>query len=429
MIDQEIPSKASPSRTAAGGSLARWKIDAFLAATISLNFGARGILPVVLPAMRADFHFSDVAFGLLGSLFLWSYAICAPIAGMFGDLFSRRLVILVSVVTWSATTFLSGAANGFLMLALLRVVFGVSESLYLPAATALQADYHQPETRTRAMGLNSLAGSGGVVLWTACAGFIGEHFGWRYAFWALGLVGVALTLSSPYLLSEAPVTTNALARTKSREALAYLIKDPTYLLLVTNEILLSIAGWIFFFWLPLYLYETYGIKMAAAGFSGMATLQFSGMFGIAVGTWVSHRFPGMDARDRLLLFALGFLAAAPCLLTLLFHPSHPIVTISIAAFSILRGMGGVYEMPVLCDVVPPPYRSTAVGILIAGACSAGGLGVFVAGCLKQSLGLTGVFATLGGVSFLSGLALIIGYWMFVRRDVERANAWMIEKSV
>jgi len=378
--------------------------------------------------MRADFHLSDVAFGLLGSLFFWSYAICAPIAGMFGDLYPRSLMILVSLAAWSATTVLSGAANGFLMLALLRIAFGVSESLYLPAATALQADHHGPETRTLAMGLNSLAGSGGVVLGAACAGFIAEHCGWRYAFWVWGFAGIALALSSPRLLSEAPVTAIVRPpRAKVGEAIAYLIRDPTYLLLIANEILLSIAGWIFFFWLPLFLYESYGVKMAAAGLTGMAMLQVSGMLGIAAGTWISHHVPNMDARSRLLLFAVTFLAAAPCLLCFLFHPKYLAITVAISAFSLLRGVGGVYEMPILCDVVPPPYRSTAVGILIAGACTAGGLGVLAAGILKKSLGLTGVFAILSAVSCLAGLTLLIGYWRFVGRDVARANTWTAAK--
>ena len=337
-------------RNASAAPLPRWRTDVFLAAAIALDLATRGILPVVLPAMRAEFHYSDAAFGILGSLFFWSYSAFAPVAGALGDLYSRRLVILVSLVAWSASTALNGAATGFITLAVLRLAFGFSESLYLPAATALQADHHEPETRTLAMGLNSLAQNGGAVLGAAGAGLIAEHWGWRYAFAAFGLAGIVLALCSGHLLRDAPVSTTVQApRTNIREALAYLLRDPTYLLLDANEILSAVAVWIFFFWLPLFLYETYGIKMAAAGFSGMAMQQFSGMAGIAAGTWLSRRLPHLDARRRLSVFAICYVAAAPCLLCFLFHPTFLAVVIAVSIFSLLRGLGAVYELPVLCD--------------------------------------------------------------------------------
>lgn len=409
----------------ASKSLPRWRTDAFLAGTIALNYGNRGILPAVFPAMRAELHLSDIAFGLLGSLFFWSYAICAPVTGMLGNRYSRRLLVLVSLVAWSATSVLSGVANGLLALAILRVAFGVAESLYLPAATALQADHHGPETRTLAMGLNTLAQSGGAVLGAACAGFIAERWGWRYAFGAVGFAGIVLALSSPRMLSDAPAAAASAhpPRAKVGEAISYLIRDPTYLMLVADEMLSGVAVWIFFFWLPLFLYESYGIKMGAAGFSGMAMLQISTMAGTVLGTWISHKLPRMSASRRLLLFAVSFIAAAPCLLCFLFHPSYLVVTVAISAFSLMRATGAVYELPLLCDVVPPAYRSTAVGLLISGACSAGGIGVLVAAFLKQRLGLTGVFASLSGVCALAGITLLIGYLWFIGRDVAKADAW------
>ena len=108
----------------------------------------------------------------------------------------------------------------------------------------------------------------------------------------------------------------------------------------------------------------------------MAMQQLSAFAGTAAGTWLSYRMPGMRVGIRQLLFALTSIAAAPCLLCFLFHPRYGTVTVAISIFSLLRAVGGVYELPVLCEVVPTAYRSTAIGLLIAGACSAGGLGVF-----------------------------------------------------
>jgi MFS family permease len=405
-------------------ALPRWRTDAFLAGAIALNYAARGILPVVLPALKADFHVSDARMGLLGSLFFWVYAICAPFGGYLGDLYSRRTLVLISVASWSAITLLTGFAPGWTVLLLLRIGFGMAESFYLSSATGLQADHHGPETRTRALGLNSLAQNIGPVGGAALAGWLAVRWGWRGAFVGLGLLGIALALGSPRLLSDAPVKrAKPPARATVGETLAYLFRDLTYLSLVLNEALSGLSVWIFFFWLPDYLYETYHVKMAAAGVAGMAMQQLSAVAGIAIGTWLSYRHPGMPPRFRHLLFALSCLISAPCLLCFLIHPSYLLVTVAIGVFSLLRGFGAVYELPVLCDVVPSAYRSTAVGLLIGGAMICGGLGIFVAGVLKASLGLAGVFAAMSAICALAGCGLLLAYWKFIERDLVRAEAW------
>jgi MFS family permease len=290
---------------------------------------------------------------------------------MLGDRVSRKLLVLTSLIGWSAATALSGAAESLTMLAVLRVVFGVFLCIYLPSAAALQAGHHGPETRTFAMGLNKLAQSGGVVLGAAGVGLVAEHWGWRPAFWVTGLAGIALALASPCLLSEAPGSAAAarLPWSKIGRTLADLGRNGTFLMLVANEFFSGVAVWVFLYWLPLYLFETYHLKLAAAGSSGMAMLQITSMLGSLAGTWLVRRLPRLGAPRRMFLFAVSTLAAAPCLLCFLAHPTYLIVTVAVSAYSLLRGFGGIFELPILCEVVPPSQQSTAIGLLVAGAFS------------------------------------------------------------
>ena len=115
----------------------RWQTAGFLAAAAALNYADRAALSSVLPALRAEFHLSDPQLGLIGSMFLWSYAIASPLAGMLADRWSRRKQVVWSLVVWSGVTALLGAANGLIALLMLRGALGLAESFYLPAATAL----------------------------------------------------------------------------------------------------------------------------------------------------------------------------------------------------------------------------------------------------------------------------------------------------
>ncbi|MDB6168495.1 MAG: hypothetical protein JWM88_1359 [Verrucomicrobia bacterium] len=409
----------------AAGALPRWRTDAFLAMAVGLNYADRSILPAIFPGLRGDLGLSDVTFGVLGSLFLWSYALCGPFAGMLADRYSRRLQVMVSLAAWSGATLLAGAATGFLMLAALRIVLGITEALYLPAGAALLGDLHGPATRGRAMGLQLLSQSAGVILGSACAGFIAERYGWRLSFVLLGSVGIALALVAGKFLGKPPAPAKAgAARASAGESLRYLLRTPTFVLLLVETILGGSAVWIFFNWMPLYLYEVHGMKMGEAGFAGMAMLQGASMLGIVAGAAISDRAVRRSASSRLLVFGLAYLAAAPCLLIFLSGPTYGWVVASVAGFSFLRALGSVNELPVLCDVIPPPFRSTAIGIFVACACAAGGAGILFAALLKQSLGLAAIFGALSGMFVIAGLALLFGHRRLIRGDIKRASAWI-----
>src|SRR5215472_2696572 len=97
---------------------------------------------------------SDSGFGLLTSVFLWSYAVVSPLGGLLADRFGRRVVIIASLLFWSAATGLTGFATSFGQILTARLLMGVSEACYLPAALAMITDYHRDRTRSLATGIH-----------------------------------------------------------------------------------------------------------------------------------------------------------------------------------------------------------------------------------------------------------------------------------
>jgi len=424
-----LNSEGLPVTVSASKFPERWRVAVFLAAAAALNYGDRAVFSVVLPSIRSEFNLSDVSLGLLGSLFLWSYALVSPLAGTFADRFSRSSLVLISLLSWSVVTTLMGAVNGFLFLGVLRVALGLAESLYMPSAVALLADHHSPATRARAMSLHIVGFNLGMILGSALAGGLAERFGWRCSFWVLGLTGILLACSSrTFLCDVAPLSSFRAPSYSVAAALRFLIRAPTFYMLLSVAMLAGVAVWIFFNWFPLYLRDRYSFSLGVAGLAAMLMLQVSSMLGIVIGGWISDRLAVQDIRQRLLVFGIGYLATAPCLLLFLFRPEFATVCVAVSSFSFFRSLAAVNELPVLCEVVPVQFRSTAIGCMNTAATAAGGLGVLAAAMLKQRLGLETVFAGLSVVFLIAAAAMVIGYRSFICKDLERAKQWESEHS-
>lgn len=396
----------------------------FLAAAAALNFADRATMSAVLSAVRVDLALSDVALGMLGSFFLWSYALASPFAGVMADRWSRSKMVVVSLFAWSAVTVLTGLSTNFTMLLSLRMALGFAECMFFPAAFALIAQYHAPATRAKAMSVMTVGINCGMVVGGSVAGYLGQHYGWRTGFFAFGLVGIGLALAArPFLPGPAAkvVDPDAPARAGFGETVRTLIRIPTYWAMVCESMMSGMGMWIFFSWLPLYLRETYKMSLAAAGFSGTFMLQISVMTGIAVGGWISDRVAARQPHRRVLAYGAAYLAASPFLLVFLGQPDFGVVAAGIAAFSFLRGVGQANDHPTLCEVVPPNMRSTGIGLMNACATASGGCGVLLAGFLKAHVGLGGVFAGISGAFFIAGVIMLFTYRRWSRDDFVRAG--------
>ena len=404
---------------------ARWQAAGLLALGAAVNYGDRAAMSSALPALRDAFHLSNASLGLIGSVFLWSYAISSPVAGHLADRFTRNQIVVQSLACWSLIMALTGFSTGLAVLLLLRVALGFSESLYLPAAIALIGDHHPSQTRARAMNVMIIGISCGVIVGGALAGIFAEHLGWRSVFWILGGAGLVLALVFRRFLPPASVPAFApkhASPPRVREVLHYLVQVPSYYILLAKAVLAGVAFWIFSTWLPLYFKESFGMSLGMAGFTGNFLPEFSALLGLAAGAWISDYIARYSVRQRMLAEALGYLVAAPCLLLFVGRPSFAIVAVALAAFNFFHGVGDANEASIMCEIIPSRYRSTAIGIQNTCATTAGGCGVFFAGIMKQQLGLNTIFAMTAALVAAAAVLFGLGYAFFVPRDLARAIA-------
>jgi len=176
-----------------------------LFAVYVFNFVDRQILTILIQPIKAEFALSDTEVGLLGGIafaFLYS-TLGIPIA-RYADRANRVNIIGTSLLVWSLFTAATGFARSFGQLFIARVAVGIGEAGCSPAAYSIISDYFKPEKRSTALAIYSMGIYGGVFVGFLVGGTVAQAYGWRAAFYVVGLPGVLLALIVRLTLREPP---------------------------------------------------------------------------------------------------------------------------------------------------------------------------------------------------------------------------------
>src|SRR5258707_12128725 len=171
-------SMASRAKSASSASFALF----VLFAINLLNFFDRQLPGALAEPIRKEFHLSDTALGLLGTVATLMYALVGLPLGRLADKWSRTRLIAIGTAAWSLLTAASGLAQNYAQLFASRLGVGLGEATCAPAGQSLIGDLFPPHQRARAMGIFMLGLPAGLSLAYFSAGAIGAAFGWRAAF-------------------------------------------------------------------------------------------------------------------------------------------------------------------------------------------------------------------------------------------------------
>src|SRR5689334_17239008 len=233
----------------------------------ALNFLDRQILSILSVPIQRELGVSDTAMGALAGL---CFALLFTLAGIpvahWADRGKRRDILALGLFVWSSMTLACGQARGYVQLALARVGVGLGEAACLPAAHSLISDLYPRERRTGALAVFS----SGIHLGTLCAfalgGWFAARYGWRTAFLAAGLPGIALALALRLGLREPPRAQPGEALQGSlRAGIAELLADRRFLRLAGAASATSVVGYGYLFWCPTLLARLHGMATDEIG--------------------------------------------------------------------------------------------------------------------------------------------------------------------
>jgi predicted MFS family arabinose efflux permease len=361
----------------------RYALGLLLAVNL-LNYIDRQVLFAVFPLIKIDLHLSDTELGFLGSAFMLSYLLIAPLFGWLGDHWSRTRLASGGLVVWSLATGLAGFAPGYRTLLAARATVGVGEASFGTVSPGLISDFFPKERRGKILSWFYVAIPVGSALGYLLGGVLGQNYGWHAAFLLVGVPGLLLAVPLALLrtpprggddnvphpppdlpLERGGIEISPVGEGKSAATgYAALFRNRSF---VCNT--LAMAAMTFAIgglaqWIPSFLHRVHSLDVARGNTLFGATTVVAGILGTLAGGWLGDRWQKRSGKGYLLVSGWGFLLGAPFAVWAILAPGLTgcISAIFIAEFFLFLNTGPLNT--VIINVTVPAVRAMAFAVNI-----------------------------------------------------------------
>ncbi len=386
-----------------------------------VNYIDRYVLPAVAPRVKEALGLSDEQLGFMGSAFLLSYLATSPLFGYLGDRLSRTRLMGFGVALWSFATAGAGLARSFGQMLVARGAVGVGEASYAAISPALLSDYYPKERRGRMFAIFYLAIPVGSAVGYLLGGLLEHHFGWRAAFFAVGLPGLLLALLT-LTVADPPRGINDEPEAEAPavsyvESLRALVRNAAYVRAVLGYAAYTFAVGGLSFWAPIYFSRERGLALGRADLMVGGITAVAGIGGTFAGGYLADRLAGRVRQAYLYVSGISMLLAIPLSwIALVAHaPTVYMGALLAAEFMVFLSTGPINV--VIVSVVPVAMRATAMAgsifvIHLLGDAAA----PWVVGALSDRVGLAKAVLVMPVAVALSGFIWTAAAWVGAREE-------------
>ena len=394
-----------------------WYVLGLLTLVYGINIADRFVVSQVLEPIRLELALSDaqVAFITGVALALFYVTVGIPVA-LLADRGNRRNIIAIAVALWSAMTAACGLAQNVWHFVLGRFGVGIGEAGGTAPSASLLADRFPPQSRPAAYTIFALGAPLGAWLGSEFAGAVAQRYGWRAAFLALGLPGLAiallvwLTIREPARGAQDATRSAAPARQGLLDQLRYLAGRRAFVHLTMGVTVATLWGWGLLWWTPTFLMRSHGLDVGAAGAAlGPMHLVGGTLATLITSVLVGPRAAADPRRVLWLLAGVLLLATFPSFGVYWVRSLPAAVTLLWATVPAIYFFIGP-TMGLMQNVVPPAMRALGMAVALFTANVAN---LIVA---PQVVGLASdwLAPTLGGNAASLRVALLVlaptGFW-------------------
>ena len=329
-----------------------------------LNFYDRHVPGALVEPMRKEFHLSDMQIGLLGSVFIWLYAIMGVPLGRIADSGSRKKLLGWGLVVWASLTASAAIATNYSILLISRVGVGLGEATCAPAATSWLGDLFPAEKRSRVLALFMLGVPFGGALAYFFSGPVAQTYGWRAAMVtaampAILLVPALLTLDEPQRgASETSL------RTAAPTSVWKLLRLPTLWWIIASGVFLNFNMYAIGTFLPAFLSRVHGMSLASSGIATGFVFLIGGLGGGLSAGYLGDFIVQRRKDGRMLCAAIAALIAVPLSSAGILQPAGSLlkaIVFFLASYAVLTSYYGLVYSAIQ-DIVAPNQRGITMAI-------------------------------------------------------------------
>jgi len=286
---------------------------------------------------------------------------------------------------------LSGLVGNFWQLLAARIGVGVGEAGCSPASHSIISDYYPARRRATALGIYALGIPFGTLFGLVAGGWINDFFGWRVAFFVVGLPGLLLALLVRFTIREPPrgLADGRVASDDQPgmwETMRYLMQKRSFRHFAFGAALTAFVGYGFVQWTPAFFVRSHGMNVRDVGTVLGFIIGIAGGVGIWLGGALADRLGERDPRWYLRIVAFGLVVAWPFSAGAFLAQSVP-VALALLVVPVL--LGNFYQATTFSQtqgLVGLRMRAVAAAVLLFIINIIGlGLGPTVVGVLADAL--------------------------------------------
>ena len=350
----------------------QWYVLGLLTVVYVFNFIDRNVLGILGQSIKEDLAISDTAFGFLGGIaFAVFYTFMGIPIARLADRKSRKVILSVCLAIWSLMTALCGLAQSFMVLVAARIGVAVGEAGGSPPSHSMISDLFPAERRGTALGIYALGIPVGSAIGFLAGGWINEFFGWRMAFFIVGVPGLLLALVVYLTVREPPRGLSETKNIKTQDSEPPPLKEVLPLLWSKRSFrYMSVAGALHAFvgngvglYIPMMFERSHGLGTGEIG-TWLFGLGFFGMIGTFGAGWLCDRMGAGDKRWYLWIPGIATLIHVPfAAFTYLYHDPQ----IALAVYAVAYVLGHAYLAPMFAmtqALVSIRMRALAASILL-----------------------------------------------------------------
>jgi MFS transporter, FSR family, fosmidomycin resistance protein len=363
-----------------------------------------GLLPALLPFIRADLGLDYLQSGFL----VTAFSLTAGLSQLFGGWLSDRISKVKAIALGLGGVGLSAIAISFAptfhLLLVALIVLGIFAGFYHPSAISTLSTHFEARQRGRVVALHMLGGGLGFGLGPLLGAVIASRYNWHLGYALLGIPTLVAAVLVFNQLKLAPDKiqgdTHGIQAPQNRWKSIWQVFKPSIGVIIISIAMQLITGPIMSF-VSLFLIDVHHLS-AAASSMWVTIIRFGGLAGNLVGGWLNDKW---GRRNTIFLILVMF---GPVVFLLARLPFGFALGVVFVLFGWLMAMRETTMQTLLMDNSPPNLRATIIGIYFSFGQQGSSIIQPIAGNFMDSVGISGVFESISFISIgLSVLAVVL----------------------